>query len=218
MSLSKASANQIALGVGLLLASVPWRSADAKTIALEVDITIDQMAPEEQKPGMKLPMVHKACVFYDDTKIDPATKRVAILHETHAGGIPKHLNSQQMPVSNGWLDLSGSPIRYHFAAAPTTAFPAPYFVLFNEKTLRMTIYKQEDGELLLAGNYTVNPKQFTGPAVEAVVASSDPVGPPWETAPQGFRPGPGAAPKAAPAVAAGPKGAEPAACPSGDAS
>lgn len=203
-----------------VMAVMPWRIADARIVAMEVDISIDQMAPEEMRPGTKLPQVHKACVFYDDTKIDPVTHRVALLHETHAGGIPRHLNPQQMPMNNAWLDLSGSPIRYHFAAAPTAAFPAPYFVLFSEKTLRMTIYRQEDGVLLLAGNYTVDPKKITGPAVDAVVASSDPVLPPWDTAPQGMGPMPpaGGAPKAGAGEPSKPRAAEPAACPSGDAS
>jgi len=163
----------------LLGAQAPAPS-HAAIVALDVDIIIDQVSPEEK--SMTVGMHHEARVFYDDTKIDPATHRVALLHEQHTPMlIPKHLNPAQMPMSNAWLDLSGNPIRYHFAAAPTVAIPFPYFILFDENTLRMTIRKQSDGSVLLAGPYTVNPKPITGPDIDAVVASSDSEVPPWIT-------------------------------------
>ncbi len=169
------------IGAGMALASaLCCAPVTAKIVALDVDIVIDQVSPEEK--GIFIGQHHEARVFYDDTKIDPATHRVALLHEQHTPAlIPKHLNPGAMPMSNAWLDLSGSPIRYHFAAAPTVGFPLPYFILFDEKTLRMTIRKQTDGSLLLAGQYTVNPRPITGPDIDAVVASSDPVAPPWVT-------------------------------------
>jgi hypothetical protein len=61
------------------------------------------------------------------------------------------------------------------------AIPVTYFVLFDEKTMRMTIRRQSDGLVLLAGPYKVNPKPITGPEIDAVVASSDPPVPPWVT-------------------------------------
>ena len=160
-----------------LLATGP---SHAKIVALDIDIVLDQISPEEKM--MRIGQHHEARVFYDDAKIDPVTHRVAVLHEQHTPAlIPKHLNPAQMPMSNAWLDLSGPDIRYHYAAAPTVAIPFTYFVLFDEKSMRMTIRRQSDGVLLLAGTYTVNPKQLTGPQIEAVVASSDPTLPPWET-------------------------------------
>jgi hypothetical protein len=84
-------------------------------------------------------------------------------------------------MSNAWLDFSGPDIRYHYAAAPTVEIPFAYFILFDEKTMRMTIRRQSDGVVLLAGPYKVNPKRITGPEIDAVVASSDPPVPPWET-------------------------------------
>jgi hypothetical protein len=152
----------------------------AKIIALDVDIVLDQISSDEKM--LHIGQHHEARVFYDDTQIDAVTHRVALLHEQHTPAlIPKHLNPAQMPMSNAWLDFSGSEIRYHYAAAPTVAIPFTYFVLFDEKTMRMTIRRQSDGVVLLAGPYKVNPKPITGPAIDAVVASSDPVVPPWET-------------------------------------
>jgi hypothetical protein len=160
----------------------PWFSsvAGAAIVALDIDITLDQLSPEETH--FTVGQHHEARVFYDDSKIDPVSHRVAVLHEQHTPAlIPKHLNPGQMPMSNAWLDFSGPEIRYHFAAAPTAAFPFLYFVLFDETTMRMTIRKQSDGTLLLAGPYRVNPKHITGPEIDATVASSDPPVPPWVT-------------------------------------
>jgi hypothetical protein len=152
----------------------------AKIIALDVDIVLDQISSEEKM--LRIGQHHEARVFYDDAQIDPVTHRVALLHEQHTPAlIPKHLNPGQMPMSNAWLDFSGPEIRYHYAAAPTVAIPFTYFVLFDEKTMRMTIRRQSDGVVLLAGPYKVNPKPITGPDIDAVVASSDPPVPPWET-------------------------------------
>jgi hypothetical protein len=152
----------------------------AKIVALDVDIVLDQISSDEKM--LHLGQHHEARVFYDDAQIDPATHRVALLHEQHTPAlIPKHLNPGQMPMSNAWLDFSGPEIRYHYAAAPTVAIPFTYFVLFDEKTMRMTIRRQSDGVVLLAGPYKVNPKPITGPEIDAVVASYDPPVPPWDT-------------------------------------
>jgi hypothetical protein len=167
----------IAAALATILLCAPARS---KIIALDIDIVIDKASPDEK--GIKAGDHHEARVFYDDTKIDPKTHRAVVIHEQHTPAlIPKHLNPAQMPMSNAWLDLNSQPYRYHFAAAPTLAFPFPYFVIFDENTMRMTIYRQSDGSLLLAGPYTVNPTPITGPEIDAVVASSDPVVPPWVT-------------------------------------
>ncbi len=152
----------------------------ATIVALDIDITLDQLSSEETH--FTIGQHHQARVFFDDTKIDPVSHRVAVLHEQHTPAlIPKHLNPGQMPMSNAWLDFSGPQVRYHFAAAPTSAFPFQYFVLFDETTMRMTIRKQSDGTLLLAGPYKINPKRLTGPEIDAAVASSDPPVPPWVT-------------------------------------
>jgi hypothetical protein len=169
-------------------------AAAHKIIALDVSITIDQVSPEEK--GMAVGQHHEARLFYDQADVDPVTHRVALLHEQHTPAlIPKRLNAAQMPMSNAWIDLSGTPIRYHFAAAPTVAIPFAYFILFDENTMRMTIRKQSDGSLLLSGPYTVNPKPITGPEIDAAVSAYDPSVPPWDTTlkfPGGGPGGPGA--------------------------
>jgi len=163
-----------------LCASAVSGTAHATIVAMDVEIILDQVAPDEKQ--IAIGQHHEARVFFDDTKIDPATHRVALLHEQHTPAlIPKHLNPAQMPMSNAWLDFSGPDIRYHYAAAPTVEIPFAYFILFDEKTMRMTIRRQSDGVVLLAGPYKVNPKRITGPEIDAVVASSDPPVPPWET-------------------------------------
>jgi hypothetical protein len=167
-----------ALAVAVAMACV---EAQARIVALDVEIVLDQASPEEKM--IHVGQHHEARVFYDDTKIDPVTHRVALLHEQHTPAfIPKHLNPAQMPMSNAWLDLSSVPYRYHYAAAPTIAIPFPYFILFDENTMRMTIRKQSDGSVLLAGPYTVKTTPITGPEIDDVVASSEPVVPPWDTA------------------------------------
>lgn len=177
----------VAMPFGIFLSP----TASATIVALDVDIVLDQISPDEKR--LFIGQHHEARVFYDDSKIDPITHRVALLHEQHTPAlIPKHLNPAQMPMSNAWLDLSGPEIRYHFAAAPTVAIPFTYFILFDENTIRMTIRRQSDGVVLLAGPYKVNPKKITGPVIDAVVATSDPVVPPWETSLK--MPGPPAVP------------------------
>jgi hypothetical protein len=158
-------------------------SANAKIIALDIDIVLDQVSPEE--PTMKVGMHHEARIYYDDSKIDPATHRVRALHQQHTPMlIPKHLDPEAEPMTNAWLDLSAKPYRYHYAASPVDGgWPFPYAIFFDEKAMRMTIRKQSDGSLLLSGLYTVNPTPITGPEVDAVVASSEPTKMPWEKGP-----------------------------------
>jgi hypothetical protein len=151
-----------------------------RIVALDVEIILDQVAKEEK--GMKAGQRHNARVFYDEAAVDPSSHRVALMHEQHTPMlIPKHLNPAQMPMSNAWLDLSDKDIKYHFAAAPTVGFPFPYFILFDETTHRMTIRRQSDGKLLLAGPYLVKPEKITGTDIDAAVSQYDPAVPPWVT-------------------------------------
>jgi hypothetical protein len=159
------------------------RVAQAKIIALDIDIVLDQVSPEE--PGMKVGMHHHARIYYDDSKIDGATRRVCVLHQQHTPMlIPKHLDPLAEPMTNAWLDLSAKPYRYHYAASPVGGnWPFPYAILFDEQSMRMTIRKQSDGSLLLSGQFTVGTTPITGPDVDAVVASSEPLRMPWEKGP-----------------------------------
>jgi hypothetical protein len=155
----------------------------AKIVALDIDIVLDKVSPEEK--GMAVGAHHNCRIFYDDSTIDPATHRVRVLHEQHTPMlIPKHLDPLQEPMSNAWLDLSSKPYRYHYAASPGGGnWPFPYAIVFDETTLRMTIRKQSDGSLLLSGPYSIDPTPITGPEIDAVVASSEPVIMPWVKGP-----------------------------------
>jgi hypothetical protein len=170
--------------------SVGIHSVQAKIIALDIDIVIDQAAPEESSQMGKH---HEARIFYDDAMIDPATHRVKLLHEQHTPMlIPKHLDPLAMPMGNAWLDLSAKPYRYHYGATPVSAsWPWPYTVLFDEQTMRMTLRRQSDGVLMLSGSYVVKTSPITGPEIDDVVASSEPPRNPWDKGPPMMRP-PGA--------------------------
>ena len=166
------------------------RPAEAKIVALDIDIVLDRVSPEE--PAMKVGMHHEARIYYDDSTIDSATHRVRVLHQQHTPMlIPKHLDPGAEPMSNAWLDLSAKPYRYHYAASPVSgSWPFPYAILFDEQAMRMTIRKQSDGSLLLSGPYTINPTPITGPDIDAVVASSEPSRVPWEKGSPMRPPGP----------------------------
>ena len=152
--------------------------ARAGIVALNVDITIDRVEPGQ--PGLAVGQHHVARIFYDNAQVDPASRRVVLLHLQHTPALlPKHLDPAQMPMGNAWLDLAAVPLRFHYAAAPTVGYPDPYFVLFDERSRRMTIRRQADGVLLLAGQYVIDPRPVTGPQVDAVVGSSEPVVLPW---------------------------------------
>ncbi len=155
------------------------KKARGKIVALDIDIAIDQVSPEEA--GMRVGQHHEARIYYDISQVDPKTHRVPVIHEQHTPMlIPKHLDPLAEPMSNAWLDMSGPVYRYHYAASPVKGpFPFAYAILFDEQTMRMTIRKQSDGTVLLAGPYTVNTKPITGPDIDAVVASSEPVKMPW---------------------------------------
>ena len=193
VSTSMSAQGQMSLATTAFSQDAPQAAASAtkgSIVALDIDIVLDQVSPEE--PGMSTGQHHEARIYYDRTEVDPSTQRVRVLHEQHTPMlIPKHLNPLQEPMSNAWLDMSGPVYRYHLAASPTGGgFPFPYTILFDENTMRMTIRKQSDGSVLLAGPYTVMKKPIAGPDIDAVVASSDPVKMPWEKdAPMGMPPG-----------------------------
>jgi hypothetical protein len=160
----------------VLLAALP---ADARIVARDIQIVMDQVSPDHQSD---LGKTHEARIYYDDSTIDPVTHRVKILHQQHTPMlIPKHPDPAVMPVANAWLDLSSQPYRYHMAASPALpplppgmkAMWEPYAILFDETNGRMTIRKQSDGSLELSGKYTVSAEVLSGPEIEAVITGRD---------------------------------------------
>ena len=152
---------------------------NAKVVARDIFIHMDQADPSHQGDVGK---IHEARIFYDDAAIDPVTHRVAILHQQHTPmHIPFHPDAAEMPVSNAWLDLSHKPYAYHMAASPAvrlkpdgTQMWAPYAILFDEQSHRMTIRRQSDGGLELSGPYTVSDEALSGPDVEWVITGKGP--------------------------------------------
>jgi len=155
------------------------RTASHHIIALDVDILIDRTSAADHH---FLGQHHNARLYYDEAAVDPISHRVVLLHLQHTPALlPKHLDPAEMPMSNAWLDLAAKPLRFHYAAAPVSGDPDPFFILFDEHTHRMTIRKQSDGSVMLSGAYRINPTPRSGPAIDAVVASSEPATPPWHT-------------------------------------
>jgi len=163
----------------LLLVSLVAPSAEAKIVARDIKIVMDKTSPDHKAD---LGKTHEARIYYDDSTIDPVTHRVKILHQQHTPmRIPKHPDPAVMPVANAWLDLSSEPYSYHMAASP--ALPdmppgmkapwAPYAILFDENSHRMTIRRQSDGVLELSGKYTVGTEVLSGPEIEAVITGHD---------------------------------------------
>ena len=140
--------------------------AEAKIVAHDVTITVDQVGPGQ--PGIKIGDVHDARIFFDDGKIDAATRRAPMLHMQHGHTFPVHLDPAQMPMGNSYVDLSGPGINFYYAAAPFVPRGEPYYVVFDDKTRRMSTRKL-DGTLMLSGPYTVDPKELSGAEIDAVV-------------------------------------------------
>lgn len=171
-----------------LTAPAPGNGAAAHAhhvVALDVDILIDQTAPANRA---YMGQHHNARLFYDEAAVDPASHHVVLLHLQHTPAlIPHHLNPAEMPMFNAWLDLGARPLDFHYAAAPVSGDPDPYFILFDEHTRRMTIRRQTDGSVMLAGAYRIEPTRHSGPAIDAVVHQSDTLSLPWQINDSGNR-------------------------------
>ena len=158
----------------LLLGSSSLGAAAAKIVAHDVTITVDQVGPGQ--PGIKIGDVHGARIFFDDGNIDAATRRTPMLHMQHGHTFPAHLDPAQMPMGNSYVDLSGLGIKFYYAAAPFVPRGEPYYVVFDDKTRRMSTRKL-DGTLMLSGPYAVDPHEFSGSEIDAVV-QPEPAAPP----------------------------------------
>lgn len=121
----------------------------AKLVALGLDIVIDQIAPEDE--GLYTMGQHDiARIVYDETAIDPVTKKVPILEESHLIGGRYHPNRETSASS---LDLSSKPYRLDYASSVTHG--RPLVVLFEGPTERMAILTRPDFRMLIAGKYTI---------------------------------------------------------------
>ncbi len=99
-----------------LLAAGHFGPAAAAVVVLEIHLPIDHVG----RPGnIKVGDVHKARIFYDDSKVDPRTGIVPVLHMQHFVGrwTPEHLDPVAMPMNDAWLDLHARPYRYHYRSS-----------------------------------------------------------------------------------------------------
>ncbi|MBC2664167.1 hypothetical protein H7F51_01400 [Novosphingobium flavum] len=160
--------------LGCSLAAICASPVNAKIVARDIKILMDASDPSHAADVGK---THEARIYYDDSKIDPVSHRVPILHQQHTPMlIPAHPDAAEMPVGNAWLDLGSKPYRYHMAASPAVRLRpdgkpawAPYAILFDEDTQRMTIRRQSDGGLELSGKYIVGEEEMSGPQVDWVI-------------------------------------------------
>ena len=167
VTIARLAAGALAFGLNSL------GSAEAKIVAHDVTITVDQVGPGQ--PGVRIGDVHGARIFFDDGNIDAATLRTPMLHMQHGHTFPAHLDPAQMPMGNSFVDLSGPEINFYYAAAPLVPRGEPYYVVFDDKTRRMSTRKL-DGTLMLSGRYMVDPQGLSGAAIDAVV-QPEPVAP-----------------------------------------
>lgn len=126
-------------------------SAKSRLVALQIDIIIDQVAPEDD--GMyKVGQTDTARIVYDAAAVDPVTKTVPILEESHRIGGRYHPNRETRAST---LDLSQRPYRLTYASSVTHG--RPLVVLFEGATQRMAMLARPDFHMLIAGKYVINP-------------------------------------------------------------
>lgn len=143
-------------------------SAFAHLVALDIDLPLDQVAPG--KP-FKVGDHHHARIFYDDSKIDPVTHIVRVLHMQHLMGPgrwePARLDAVAMPMSDAWLDLSRKPYRYHYSSAVVQGGEA-ILVDFDDQAQRLTIRQQSDQSMTISAPYAVDPQPVKDVDITAI--------------------------------------------------
>ena len=135
----------------------------------DLDVAIDQVAAGERAHVGDHDRIR---VVYDDSAIDPKTRRVKLLNMQHFVGAnyqPAHPDPVFMPMNDAWLDLSVAPYAMHFRAQ--VVHGKPIVIEVNEQTRRLSIRSQDDPkQILLSGLYRIDPRPITGP--EADVAAT----------------------------------------------
>ena len=137
----------------------------------DMDVAVDQVAPGERS---RVGDHDKIRVVYDDSAIDPKTRRVKLLNMQHfiGGGYqPAHPDPVFMPMADAWLDLSVAPYAMHFRA--NVVHGKPILIEVNEHTRRLSIRSQDGPEqILLSGPYRIDPRPITGPDAEAAATAA----------------------------------------------
>jgi hypothetical protein len=152
------------------LALCGWAAgAEAKIIYLDMDVELDQVAPEDAKMfrvgGHDLDRI-----AYDDSTVDPVTHKVRLTYLAH------FIMGRWMPTTppdTSTLDLSSEPYKLDFIAAANHG--QPLLVVFEGVTQRMAILARPDFHMLIAGKYTISAKPIAAAAgAEPPAKANDP--------------------------------------------
>jgi hypothetical protein len=152
----------------LTLAAALCAAANAAIVVLEVDLPLDRVAAGRE--GMKVGDHHRARIFYDESSVNRKTHIVPVIHMEHMMGtwVPTVVGDPTMPMRDAWLDLGSKPYRYHYKAPAVIG--EPVLVEFNERTRRMTIYRQSDNSLIISAPYSIDPNPVQGVSLRVVTA------------------------------------------------
>jgi hypothetical protein len=146
-----------------------WTAAEAKIVYLDMDVELDQVAPEDAQMfrvgGHDLDRI-----AYDDSTVDPVTHKVRITYLAH------FIMGRWMPTTpteTSTLDLSSQPYKLDFIAAADHG--RPLLVIFESANQRMAILARPDFHMLIAGKYTISAKPLTAAAAaEPPAKANDP--------------------------------------------
>jgi hypothetical protein len=141
--------------IALLCLIGPMAPVYARIVTLSLTVTVDQVAEEnaaQYKPGA----VDHLRITYDTRSIARSTHRGAILSLSHFMG-DRWMSIEPADASN--LDLSSEPYALNFVAAAVHG--RPIVVVFEAQTRRMAILARPDFHVLIAGEYSIDPKPLT---------------------------------------------------------
>jgi len=147
--------------IALAACAAQSATAQAKTVTLDMDVELDQVAPEDAQMyrvgGHDLDRL-----TYDNTQVDAKTHRVRVTSLSHY--IAGHWHTTD-PADASILDMSSQPYRLNFISAVNHG--RLLVALFEADTMRMAMLARPDFHVLIAGKYTINPVPLTDAQIEA---------------------------------------------------
>jgi hypothetical protein len=158
------------LAIASALAFCGWASsAEAKVVYLDMDVELDQVAPEDAKMyrvgGHDLDRI-----AYEDSAVDPVSHKVRITYLAH------FIFGRWMPTTptdTSTLDLSSQPYKLDFIAPADHG--RPLLVVFESANQRMAILARPDFRVLISGKYTISPRPIAAAAAgEPPAKATDP--------------------------------------------
>jgi hypothetical protein len=147
--------------IALLCLLCPMAPAFARIVTLSLTVTVDQVAEEnaaQYRPGS----VDHLRITYDSRSISRNSHRVPLLSLSHFMG-DRWMNVE--PADASILDLSSQPYALNFVTAAVHG--SPIVVVFEAQTRRMAILARPDFHVLIAGEYSIDPKALTPGQVAA---------------------------------------------------